>query len=160
MFCVPVCFAMKTFQSVRHYAFMFLNEIKSFTDKFLQINILIQMDLCCESCMCLAGQPGGWPCMAEIDFSTNFFIPAVLIGTIDFYHFYTTLADLHLALGSQGQCKAKHLGFIFSHCFKLIGTIFDVVLKQFKLNILILLLNDIYWKKENNCYFTEYIKKP
>ena len=48
-------------------------------------------------------------------------IPAMLLGTIDFYHF---------AWGSQGQVKAKPIGFIFSHPFHLIRMKFDVVMKQ------------------------------
>ena len=40
--------------------------------------------------------------------------------------------DLDLAWGSQGQCKAKPIGFIFSHTFQLIKMKFDVVMKQFK----------------------------
>ena len=61
------------------------------------------------------------------------------IGTIDFYHFYTTLTDFDLAWGSQGRRKAKYFGLIFSHTFQLIRMKFDIVLKQFKLNMLVLL---------------------
>ena len=45
--------------------------------------------------------------------------------------FYTTFSDPHLALGSQGQRKARPLGPIFSHTFSLIEMKSDVVLKQF-----------------------------
>ena len=47
---------------------------------------------------------------------------------------YTTLSDLDVCWGSQGQRKAKPLCFIFL----LIRIKSDVVLKQFKLNFLIL----------------------
>ena len=50
--------------------------------------------------------------------------------------------DLDLACGSQGQCKGKPLGFI-SRTFYLIRIKFDVVMKQFKLNILSLHLSKI-----------------
>ena len=45
---------------------------------------------------------------------------------------------------SQGQRKAKTLGFIFLHIFPLIMFEFGVALKQFKLSILILLLSEIF----------------
>ena len=61
----------------------------------------------------------------------------MLIGTIDFYHFIPL--SLILRLGSQGQRKTKLLGLNFLHVFQLIRTKFDMVLKQFNLNILILL---------------------
>ena len=35
---------------------------------------------------------------------------------------------------------------------------FDMVLKQFKLNVLILNLSEILWNKENNCQFTDSVK--
>ena len=55
--------------------------------------------------------------------------------------FYTTFTDLDLAYGSQGQPEVKLIGFIFSHDFHLIGMKLDMVMKQFKLNILRLLLS-------------------
>ena len=36
---------------------------------------------------------------------------------------------------------------------------FDVAAKLFKLNILTLLLSEIYWVKRNNCCFIDWIKK-
>ena len=83
-----------------------------------------------------------------------FFIPVVLIGTI-----CITLPDLDLAWGSQGQCQAKPLGFVFSHIFHLIWMKFDVMMKQLKLNTLRLLFNKTSWNKRNNCSFTDCIKK-
>ena len=53
-------------------------------------------------------------------------------------------ADLDLAWGSQGQRKAKPIGFTFSHSLHLIKMKFDGVMKQFKLNILRLFLMFFY----------------
>ena len=63
--------------------------------------------------------------------------------------FYITFIDLDLAWGPQGQCKAKPLGFVFWHTFQLIRMKFDVVLKQFMLNILMLL-----WLRFNELWET------
>ena len=76
-------------------------------------------------------------------FQPMFFIPAIHIGTIDFYHFISTFTDLGHCCRSQGQCKAKPLGFIFSHTFQLIRRKFDILLKQFKLKILMLFMSEI-----------------
>ena len=64
-----------------------------------------------------------------------FFIPAMLIGTIDFT-FYTAFNDLNLAWGSQGQHKAKLIAYIFSNTSHLMRVKFeiDVMMKQFKVN--------------------------
>ena len=67
----------------------------------------------------------------------------MLIGTIDFYLFIPLSLTFDLGVGSQGQHKAKLTGFIFSHTVQPIRMNFDMVLKQVKLNILILLLNEI-----------------
>ena len=61
-------------------------------------------------------------------FQQNFFIPAVLIGTIGFYHFIPFTVTLTLA-GDNKVCAKKSLGFIFSHAFELIAMKFDKVLK-------------------------------
>ena len=93
----------------------------------------------------LAGWPTGQPsCMSKtlLDIAhkcfNQMFIHAMPVGTSDFYHYYTTFTDLDITLGSQGLCKAKPVGFFFLHTFKLIEMKFDIVLKQFKLNIMIL----------------------
>ena len=44
--------------------------------------------------------------------------------------------------GGQGQRKAKPLGFIFSNSFLTVKVKFEMVLKQFKLNIMILFLSE------------------
>ena len=44
--------------------------------------------------------------------------------------------------------------------FKLNRIDFDRMLKYFRLNILILLLIEIYKMKRSNCYFTDCVKKP
>ena len=102
-------------------------------------------------------------------FQPNCFTPASLIGIIDFYRFKPLALTLTLpgrgrgqgrggGGGSQGQCKAKPLGFIFSYTFQLIWMKFNLLLKQFKLNIAILFLSEIYRSEGNNCCFTDFIK--
>ena len=51
--------------------------------------------------------------------------------------------DLDLGWGSQGQCKAKPVGFIISHNFQLIVMEYDMVLRQFKVNTLTPFLSEI-----------------
>ena len=53
---------------------------------------------------------------------------------------FVTFSGLDLGLGSQGQGKAKPVGFLFSHTFQVNGVKFDVMVNQFKLNILMLFL--------------------
>ena len=65
----------------------------------------------------------------------------------------TTFTVHILACGSQSQRKAKPNGIIFLTHFSLIRMKFDVMMKQFKLNILRLLLSKIYFHKGNNCFF-------
>ena len=61
--------------------------------------------------------------------------------------------------GSQGQQKFRPLGFIFWQTFQIIRLKFDVVVKQSELNILIVLLNKIYFLiKGHNCSFGGGIK--
>ena len=69
-------------------------------------------------------------------------MPAMFMGTI-LLPFNTTFGGLDHGFRSQGQCEAKPFGFIFLHAFQLIMIEFDKVLKQFKLNILKLLLSEI-----------------
>ena len=118
------------------------------------------MQTCVMSCAC----PYGWPAILHgkifnighyTNYSTNFLIPAMLIGTIDFYDFYhfITLTDLDLVWGSQVWHEVKPTGFIFSHTFHLSRMKFDVVMKQFKLNIVRLLLSRIYGNEGSNCCF-------
>ena len=58
---------------------------------------------------------------------------------------------------SQGQHKAKPLGFIFSCTFQLIGMKFDIV--EFKVNIQIVFLSEVFWNTGNNYYFTDSVQK-
>ena len=69
---------------------------------------------------------------------------------------YTTCTDFYLALESQGQCKAKPIGFIFLHTFHLTRMKFDVVMKQCRLNILRLLMSKISWFYRNSCCFSDW----
>ena len=61
---------------------------------------------------------------------------------------------LQCLLAKTGQQKAKPVDFIFSHTFHLIRMNFDVMLKQFKLNVLLILLSEInVVKGVNGCLY-------
>ena len=79
-------------------------------------------------------------------FQPNVFTSAVIKGTINFYHFH----DLDVGWELQCQQKAKPAGFIFSLMFEPIGMQFDVIMKQFKLSILMLGLKEIDVIKGND----------
>ena len=68
---------------------------------------------------------------------------------------YTTFTDLYLGWVLHAK---QNLLASFSHSFQLITVECDMVLKQLKLNILVLFLSEIYWSKENTCCFTDCIK--
>ena len=87
----------------------------------------------------------------------NFFIPAMHIGNIDFYHFRPV--SLTLPGGHKVSPKQNLLASFFFHTFQLMRMNFDVVMEQFKLNILRLLLSKLYRKNGNNCCFTDCAKK-
>ena len=72
---------------------------------------------------------------------------------------YTAFSDNGLGWGSQDQNKVKPFGFIFSHVSIDQNEIW-YVMKEFKLNILLLLLNEICWLKGNSSCFTDCVKKP
>ena len=61
----------------------------------------------------------------------NFIIPAMFIGTIDFYHFIPFSLTLTLS-GYDRVCakKTPAIGFIFSHTFHLIRMKYDLVMKH------------------------------
>ena len=66
--------------------------------------------------------------------------------------------DLDLAWALQGQHEANLLTFL--HTFLLIRIKFDVVIEQFKVNMIQrLLLSEIYWNKGSNCCFTDCVQK-
>ena len=79
---------------------------------------------------------------------------AMLVGTIDF-NVYTTFSDIYWR--SEDQWKADWLGFIFKCTCQLIRVKFDMMSKQLKIVILILLLNEscTCWIKGNKCCFTD-----
>ena len=56
---------------------------------------------------------------------------------------YTTFTDLDLDRGHKVSTKQNLLASIFLHTLQLIRMKFKMVLKQFKLNILILFLSEI-----------------
>ena len=85
-----------------------------------------------------------------------FFIPTVLSGTIESYHFIPFSKTLTLGGGHMVSTKQKKPSWLhFLSYLQLIRMKLDKVLKQFKLNILILLLNEMYCNQGNNCCFTE-----
>ena len=118
---------------------------------------IIHMDLCNE--LCLAGWLAGWlsrvPKTLSLDITRNLFNQFFsYVPSLYYKHQFIPLS-LDLAWESQGQCKSKSL--IFSHTFPLIRIKFDLVLKQFKLNIVILFLSEMYWiwnKKKSAVLFT------
>ena len=83
-------------------------------------------------------------------FSEFLWIRAMLVGTIDFYHFMPLSLTFTLAEGCKVSSKPNLLAFdfIFSHTLQLIWMKFGVV-KQFKLNILRLLYKEICGIKRN-----------
>ena len=108
------------------------------------------IDLCNELCLSnhLHGQ-NVW--LYNANFLTNFFFMfAMLIGTIDFYHFIPLSLTLTLP-GSQGQHEAKAVGLIFLCTFHQIRIKFDIVMNETKLDIMRLPSSKIYWNKGNNC---------
>ena len=87
----------------------------------------------------------------------NSLIPTMLTGTIDFDHFISLSVTLTLAVG---QNVSTNLSASFSYkLFYLTRMKFNMVMNQFKLNILQLLVSEINLTKENNCCFTHCIKK-
>ena len=109
------------------------------------------MDLCYEWCFVwlagwlsvLCGKNFNVRCYMQT-FHPNLFIPTMLVGTIDFYHCIPLSLTLTWPRGHKVSTN-QNLGFIFFAHFSLIRMKFDVVMKQFKLNILRLLSND--WLK-------------
>ena len=98
-----------------------------------------------------------------LDITLKLFEPIFFNACNTYWHHwlipvYITFTDLNLDLGLQGQHKAKPLSFILSYTFQLIRMKTDLVLKQFKLNILILFLSEIWWIMGNNCRFSDCIK--
>ena len=104
------------------------------------------MDL--RSQLCSAG----FSCTAItllLDICTKTFQPNsfMLTGT-------TILCFFQWVLKGQ-QHKAEPLCFIFSYTFRLVRKKFEVMFKQFKLNILILILSESALIKGNSCCFTD-----
>ena len=107
------------------------------------------VDLCNPSY--LVGRPS---CMANYGqtFQPHILAPALLIGTIYFYHFIPHLVSLALP-GVTRYVQCKIFCFIFARTYHLIRMKFDVMLKQFKWNVLILLFSNI------NSGFMQCVKK-
>ena len=110
------------------------------------------MDLRNESCS--AGRLSCWLSCVTKTLMLNitrrllnliFFLPAILIGTIDFFH--CTPLSQTLTLGGHRISTKQNPLACFFHTFHLIRMKFDVVMKQFKLNMLRLLLSKIKLKQ-------------
>ena len=72
-------------------------------------------------------------------FQPNSFKPAVVIGTIDSYHLKLLSVALTLA-GVTGWVESKSSWIFFSYINQVIRMKANEVMKQFKLNMLIVLL--------------------
>ena len=83
-------------------------------------------------------------------FSTNFFHTCNACMHFWLLPFYTTLSDLDLGWEQQGKHKAKPVCSIFLHTVQVNGMKSGMMMKQFKPNILRLVLSDIYCIKGNN----------
>ena len=83
---------------------------------------------------------------------------AMLIGT-DFLTSIDHFSDLDFGWGITISAESKHVEFIILHTFQLVRMKLDVVMKQFKFNILVLFLSKIFLAKGNNCCFTHCIQK-
>ena len=94
------------------------------------------MDLCNESYSYV--RPS---CVAKtLTLNITCQVSAMLIGTTDFYHFMPLSLTMTLPGVHKVSAKQKSICFIFSHTFHLIKMKFDVVMTQFKTNILRLFL--------------------
>ena len=106
------------------------------------------------SCACPAGQPSCVTKTLTLDntrklFSQNVSILAKLIDTINFYHLIPLSVTLALAASHKVSAKQNLVASFSCIRFQLIRLKFGVVLKQFKLNILKLGLNESYQNKAN-----------
>ena len=116
------------------------------------------------SCLCAAR----WPAVLHSkNFSIGHYAQTVQPKFVHTFHAYrhhwllpcyTTFTDLEFVWGSQDEHKVKPIGILFWHTFQLLRIKFDMVMKQFKLNILGLPLRKISGNKGNNCSFTNCIK--
>ena len=95
---------------------------------------------CVSLAGCLAWQNFKVGCYMHI--LTNFFIPAMFIGIIDFYNFIPLSLTLTMAGGHKVSTK-QNLSARFSCTFQLTRMKFDMVLVWFMLNIPILLLSEM-----------------
>ena len=115
-------------------------EITAESRTALFIVMVIQLIDPCEWHIDLYNEPGsgGQPsCMAKtlmLDITCKLFYRFLFQTRHARHHWLLsipiTFTDLDFARTSQGQRKAKPLGFIFSHTFELIRIDFDVVVKQ------------------------------
>ena len=80
------------------------------------------------------------------NFSNKLFLPAMLIDTIHFYHFIPISVTCTLA--GDHKVSAKQTLWATLHTFEVIRMKCNVVIKQFKLNILTVPFSEIYERRE------------
>ena len=80
-----------------------------------------------------------WLWTLHANFLTKFFHTCHAHRHMKFYHFNPPWLKGDHGCGSQNKRKTRPLGFVFWQTFQLIRMKFNMVLKQFKLNIPILL---------------------
>ena len=110
------------------------------------------------SCVCLAGWLARCPPFhlawtLHANFSTKALHTCHTYSHLWLLPFCATFSHTELGWELQGLNVAKPVHFTFSHTFKLIRMQYNIALKQFKLNILILILSETEHNRENSCCF-------
>ena len=125
-------------------------------------SLMCNMDLCNQSCQS-SRTPDGRPSILlgtnvnikhyEQTYQLNSVTPAMLIGTIDYYHFTPLSVTLSLAGGFKVKAKQNLLASFFCTLFNTWVWTIDMALKQFILNVLVLILSETWWFDGNNRCF-------
>ena len=133
---VLACSFLSSFLAFCHLFLSFFLPFLLFSLFLHEICFEYHIDLCNESCS--SGQPASCPAVLHDKYlnvghqmqtvQLNFVIPAMLIGTIDFYHCILLSLTLTLSGVHRVTAKKKPIGVIFLHTFHLIRTTFDVVM--------------------------------
>ena len=93
------------------------------------------------------------------DVCVKFVILAMIYRCCEPLPFYATFSNLNIGQRFQGQLKSEPFGLIFLHTSWLEKVKFDVGLKRFMLNRLMLHWSKILWLKGNKCCSSGSIKK-
>ena len=146
--------------------------ICSFCSLFVCLFVCLLCSLIHESIILIYGNQSFWSVLLAVlrsknsnaGHKRNFFIQLFFHTCYTYWHhwllrFYTTFTTLDLNYGVTRSAQNSFSQFhLFTH-FQLISMNFDVVLKEFKLKILILLLIESYLIKGNNCSFTDCVEQ-